>query len=139
MTQPRLVTWGLCTQGDRVLVQFSTDEARFRLPGGTIEWGETAAEALERELHEEYDLPSQVGAMVTAYENLFTLGERRHHEVVLIHSFSCELPEGGVRHREHNDIHLDWRSSSQLHGRVTAPASLARFAFDPPHHLRREA
>src|SRR4051812_44221623 len=41
MAQPRLVTWGLCTEGMRLLVQFSADETFFRLPGGTIEWGET--------------------------------------------------------------------------------------------------
>lgn len=37
MGQPRLATWGLCIDGVRVLVQFSADEALFRLPGGTIE------------------------------------------------------------------------------------------------------
>lgn len=139
MGRPRLTAWGLCVDGARVLVQFSADEAFFRLPGGTIEWGETAAEALERELHEEYELASQVGELVMVYENLFANDGRRRHEVVLVHSFSCELPPGGIRHREHNDVHLDWRSPAQLDGRATSPARLALVAFDPPHHLRSEA
>jgi hypothetical protein len=32
------------------------------------------------------------------YENLFTMEGRRRHEVVLVHSFFCELPAGGIRH-----------------------------------------
>jgi hypothetical protein len=72
------------------------------------------------------------------YENFFTFGGHDHHEVVLLHRFRCDLPEGGLRHGEHDGVNLDWRSSSQLQRSATAPFDLGRIAFDPPYHLRNQ-
>ncbi|BCG60801.1 hypothetical protein PUR_42260 [Paenibacillus sp. URB8-2] len=45
----------------RFLVQCDTDESFYRFPGGSIEFGETASEAIVRELLEGFDLTVSVG------------------------------------------------------------------------------
>jgi hypothetical protein len=42
---------------------------------------------------------------------------------------------GRLRHREHDDIVIEWVSLASLASRTTAPADLARFAAQPPAHL----
>lgn len=58
------------------------------LPGGHVEPGESAAEALAREFMEEARLRVRVGGLMAVYENIFEAG-RAHHEVLLV--FRVEL------------------------------------------------
>jgi ADP-ribose pyrophosphatase YjhB (NUDIX family) len=94
------------------------NETFFRLPGGTIEFGERGADAIRRELLEELGAESDVVRLVAALENIFTFEGEPGHEIALI--FECRLrderlysldgceareetPEGLVTHR------LSWR------------------------------
>jgi 8-oxo-dGTP pyrophosphatase MutT (NUDIX family) len=112
----RVSAWGLCVHSDAVLVQYRNGQSFFRLPGGGIEHGETAAQALRRELIEEYALDAEVGELCTTFENLYEVDGRTRHEIVLIHAFTCALPDGGIQHRQHRDISLDYRRRDQLSG-----------------------
>jgi 8-oxo-dGTP pyrophosphatase MutT (NUDIX family) len=56
----------------------------WRPPGGTIEFGERAADALKRELIEELNEPITDPALLSVIENLYTHGGTAGHEVVFV-------------------------------------------------------
>lgn len=51
------------------------------LPGGRVKAGESALEAIGRELQEELDLAGQTTQLRWTVENFFTLGGERFHEM----------------------------------------------------------
>lgn len=55
----------------KVLVQCDENELFYRFPGGSIEFGETAKEAIIRELMEEYDLKIDVQELAVVNEHIF--------------------------------------------------------------------
>ncbi|USO00110.1 MAG: NUDIX domain-containing protein [Phycisphaeraceae bacterium] len=80
------------------------------LPGGHVEAGESAADALRREFAEETGLDPIVGPALLIMENLFHDGRSRHHELNLVFhvehrgKFDPPLP---VPSKE-GDIAFDW-------------------------------
>jgi len=66
------------------------DEKFYRLPGGGIEFGETAAEALQREIKEEIGVEISVGKKLGVYENIFTFDNQKGHEIMIL--FEATLP-----------------------------------------------
>jgi 8-oxo-dGTP pyrophosphatase MutT (NUDIX family) len=114
--------------GEReVLVQCDEDESFYRFAGGTVEYGETASEAIIREFMEEYDLEVVVGKLLVVNEHFFQYYGKEHHQVTLIHR--CELlvtndiPEP-LWHKEHSSVKLVWRSLSQLKKRPVYPEGI---------------
>ena len=108
----------------QVLVQCDEDESFYRFAGGTVEYGETAAEAIVREFMEEYDLEVKVGPLIVVNEHFFQYYGKEHHQVTLIHY--CELKNGTdipdpLWHKEHSSVKLVWRSLSQLKRRPVYP------------------
>jgi ADP-ribose pyrophosphatase YjhB (NUDIX family) len=61
------------------------DEKFYRLQGGGIEFGETAAEALQREIKEEIGVEISVGKKLGVYENIFIFGNQKGHEIMILH------------------------------------------------------
>ena len=98
--------------GREFLVQCADDEAFYRFPGGMIEFGETAADTICRELREEYDLAVTVGPLWVVNENIFTDRDQVGHAISLIHSghLNAGIAIEEVRHKEDTDIKLVWRS-----------------------------
>lgn len=77
---------GLAISNARVLLCRSRKHGHCYLPGGHIEPGETAAEALAREFLEETGLTITVGPFLLANENLFEQrGKPKHEFTVLFH------------------------------------------------------
>lgn len=127
MPVPRLAAWGLCVAGEQVLAQLDTETGLYRLPGGTIEWGETAAETVIRELREEYGLTAEAGEVVSTYEHLFGPHDPEGHDVILLVHFELEhdVPADGIAQRKHPTIVLAWQSLHVLATRRTSPPRLA--------------
>jgi len=62
---------GLWRQGDRVLLCRDLAHGHAYLPGGHVETGETAAEAVRREIEEECGAHVTVGPPLLCWEALF--------------------------------------------------------------------
>ncbi|WP_345802545.1 NUDIX domain-containing protein [Microbacterium sp. AZCO] len=98
MTPPpdriRNIAVGLVVRDGRMLVEIYPATARHdvfaRVPGGGIEFGETAREAIQREFVEELDIALAEARPLSITENIFESGGARGHEVV--HAFSVASP-----------------------------------------------
>lgn len=73
MKGPQLRTEAIILNEDcsKVLVQCDENESFYRFPGGSIEFGETAKEAIMRELMEEYNLKVCVQELAVVNEYIF--------------------------------------------------------------------
>ncbi|MFW6457599.1 MAG: NUDIX hydrolase [Planctomycetota bacterium] len=60
------------------------DETFYRPPGGGIEFGETSAEAVRREIREEMDIEIENVRKLGVLENIFTFDGQPMHEIVFI-------------------------------------------------------
>ena len=65
----------------RVLLHRSDADKFWAMPGGRVEFGESAADALVRELHEEISVNVQVERLLWVVENYFQHNGARHHEL----------------------------------------------------------
>lgn len=87
MNVPLLRAEGIIVNEDKteILVQCDFDESFYRLPGGSIEFGETAGEAIKRELIEEFDLALNIGQLACISESIIQYDGKRRHDCTLIH------------------------------------------------------
>lgn len=84
---------GVLVRGGRMLVCRNKRSKNTFLPGGHVEWGESARNALVREIREETDLKAAAGRFLGAAEHTFMSGGRRTCEINLVFEMSVR----GVR------------------------------------------
>jgi 8-oxo-dGTP pyrophosphatase MutT (NUDIX family) len=91
--QIRVKVLGLIRNGDRILVskdyQPDVQKHYYRALGGSIEFGETSREALQREFQEELQAELINLQYLGCVENLFTYAGQRCHE--LIQFYQCDF------------------------------------------------
>lgn len=92
-TRIRTQALALIRRGDRILVERGRDDVKnesfYRLLGGTVEFGEKAAETVRRELLEELGAEVDVGRLVATIENIFTFEGEPGHEICLV--YECKF------------------------------------------------
>lgn len=88
----------------------------WEFPGGKIEPGETAQEALRREVVEELQCNVTVGEEVTTTRHEYDFG------IVHLTTFYCELVDGSPHLSEHSD--MTWRDPGDLRDLTWAPADI---------------
>lgn len=82
---------GIASTAAQVLLHRSELDDFWSLPGGHVEFGETAPEALKREFLEETGVAVEVGSLLWVVENFFTYQGSQHHELGLY--FLLEIPQ----------------------------------------------
>jgi ADP-ribose pyrophosphatase YjhB (NUDIX family) len=139
-----LIARGVLWDGHRVLVCRNRKHGHCFLPGGHVEFGERAADALEREMREEIGVDLVAGDFIGATEGWFEQIDKhgkstRHHELNLV--FELAWPAGAqpnpsaIASREAK-IAFDWCDIDDLTGdepRVRLlPASAAELLGSSP-------
>jgi 8-oxo-dGTP pyrophosphatase MutT (NUDIX family) len=119
---------GVAIRDGRVLVQMEAKTGIWFLPGGRIEFGETAAESLKREMAEELGVDVGIGRLLWVIENLYgPPAALRHHEVGLYFmlNLSQRAPELRAERffHEHDGVTLEFN--------WLPVESLDRMAFHP--------
>lgn len=105
---------GVLFDGSRILLCFNPDKEYYYLPGGHIEFGESAAYALRRELMEECGLPIAVGPLVMVDEHSFQTKKRLHHEMNLVFHVEPLPPTGTESSNRKKAKSADWRDVRSL-------------------------
>ena len=103
MSQPgrvRPIAIGVVRDGERLLVAEGRDDSKdgqvfYRPLGGTIEFGEPAAEAVRREFGEEIQADVTVGRLLGVLENVFVYEGQPGHEIVFV--FEARLTDDRLR------------------------------------------
>lgn len=109
MTVIRNLALAVPRRGDDLLVfqgHDATDGRTFYRPlGGGIEFGETAEQALHREMREELAVELSGVRLLGVLENLFHAFDRYGHEIVFV--FACDLADRALYERDHLGQILD--------------------------------
>ena len=79
-----IIARGLLVREGHALLCKNLRHGYFYLPGGHVEPGERAAEALAREFLEETGCPARIGGFLLASEQLFTQKGKPRHEINLV-------------------------------------------------------
>ena len=83
MQSPSIRAAGVLLTAEWVLLHRRARETVWSLPGGRVELGESAAQALTRELAEELSLSIVCGRLVFVAENFFSHAGVQEHEIGL--------------------------------------------------------
>ena len=143
MTEIELIARAVIKQGDRILLAHMKGETNTFLPGGHIEPGEYAEEALPRELQEELGVEAEIGDFVGLVEHKFTDDNdgKRHEEIDLI--FTALIKETEVASAE-GHLEFMWVSPDDFEKENLLPSSfrmlLRRWLEDghPFHFAERD-
>lgn len=81
---------GVAINDDKVFLHQAEGDDFWILPGGRVEFGETAERTLIREMQEELDVEVEIVRLLWVVENFFMYANKRYHEIALY--FLMRLP-----------------------------------------------
>lgn len=128
---------GIAVHDGRLLVEHNVKHDFCFVPGGRVEYGENAVQALSRELDEEFGGSVQIGRLVIVSDNLFELDGIRYQEALLY--FVVEFDPGhpilgreGRFEAEEPKLVYEWLSLDGLEEAELFPRFLRELVHDIP-------
>ena len=121
---------GVCAADGKVLLCKAKGGRSTYLPGGHIEFGETAAEALVREMKEESGLDVEVGKFLGVLENSFLQHGEKHCEINLVYEMSLAPRRDGADAAVNAIepwIEFEWRDIDDLAAANLLPTEISKF------------
>ena len=117
---------GVAVIGGEVLLCRAKGGKTSYLPGGHIEFGETAREALVREIREELGVESETGRFLGAVENSFMQHGKPHAEINLV--FELKFADKPEAKAKEDWIEFEWRDLAHLDDLL--PPAFRRLSVD---------
>lgn len=114
---------GVAVLDGKVLICRAKGGETSYLPGGHIEFGETGAEALRREVKEELGVDATVGKFLGIVENSFLQHGKRHCEINLV--YEMEL-DGAASVAQEEWIEFEWWPVAEIDAAKLLPEAMKR-------------
>jgi ADP-ribose pyrophosphatase YjhB (NUDIX family) len=134
---------GVLIDRERLLIHRAEGDDFWALPGGRVEFGESASVALARELAEELEVAVEVGRLIWIAENFFTYQNVQHHEIGFY--FQVSLPASSplqahsapfVGYDDSVPLIFQWHSIEGLDGVALYPTFLREAIADMPNETQ---
>jgi 8-oxo-dGTP diphosphatase len=123
MPNIEIITRAVILDKGKILLCKKKGNDYYFLPGGHVEFGETAEQALARELKEELDIETDKIEYIGTVENIFSEKGENHHEINLL--FSVE-PKNHSSVSNENHIDFFWTDIAKLAGESVEPVALKK-------------
>lgn len=124
-------TAGIALRDNQVLLQYTHNDNHWFVPGGRVEFGESSADALQREMQEEAGETVQIGPLLWITENFFSHGQETFQEIGFYYRMDfaptsplLQAQEPVPAHEEHAQIIFQWLPLSDLPGLKLYPSFL---------------
>jgi len=121
MPNIEIITRAVILDKDKILLCKKKGNDYYFLPGGHIEFGETAEQALERELKEELNVSAEKFNYIGTIENFFTENDKKYHEIILV--FHIEAKNVTDKTPE-DHIEFSWVDIRSLKRETVEPVAL---------------
>ncbi|MBI5798484.1 MAG: NUDIX domain-containing protein [Candidatus Yonathbacteria bacterium] len=121
MNQIECIARAVIEEDGKILVCRGKGLSNYFFPGGHVEVGESAPEALMREIKEELGEESEVMRFLGASENKFEK-DGEVHEINLV--FEVVLLSDGGRVSQENHLEFAWLTRDEIRDAVVYPTSL---------------
>ncbi len=116
---------GICVKDGHILICRNRKVGNLYFPGGHIEFGETGAEALEREVREEMGVESTAREFLGCCEHRFEQHGNPHAEINLVYALDIPSIVPGQTAPSCEDwIAFEWMPVEELASSVVEPAVL---------------
>ena len=122
MSNIEFIARAVIEEDGKFLLCRGNERSNFFFPGGHIEEGESAPEALVREIKEELGEESEVRRFIGASENKFNTKNAETHEINLV--FEVALLSNGGRVSQEDHLEFVWLTREELRDAIVFPATL---------------
>ncbi len=130
MASTEIIARALIEKDGKVLLCHGKGKDNWFFPGGHIEEGESAPEALMRELDEELGATGSVHQFLGASENKFEIDGKTIHEINLI--FEVVLDDTDTYQSKEDHLEFDWFTYSEMEQMTVFPVSLTNTILKLP-------
>lgn len=121
MPNIEIITRAVILDRGKILICKNKRNDYYFLPGGHVEFGETAQQALGRELKEELNIEADTIEYIGTVENMFSENGNRHHEINLVFAVK---PQNHSSASIENHIEFFWIGTNKLAGENVEPIAL---------------